>query len=172
MITAILTVLLILTPCQATSQDSDVKKRLFIELLKTLPHKGEFFTDEAVKKAGPYLPVLFALTEKDIDGYDPYPFVALSRGLGDSKKHRKYAVRHFAQIRHPMLKLFWGALLFDEGVASAEIVRFLRDALESEGQAKLLSEMEGPGFEDFRRRVMAHPAAKRYRTASLTKPCS
>ena len=158
---AILTILLVLAPYQETKQVSDAQKQEFIKLLKKLPHKGEFYTDEAVKKAGRYLPVLLALTEKDIEKYALYPFAALSRGLGDQKEHREYATRHFAEIQHPILKLFWGALLFDEGVASPEIVRFLRDALESEGQAKLLSEMEGPGFEDFRRRVMAHPEAQR-----------
>ena len=161
MVAAILTALLLLTPLQTAGQVSETRKREFIELLRTLPRKGEFFTDESVKKAGPYLPALFALTEKDIEGYDIYPFGALSRGLCDRKAHRKYAVRHFREIRHPTLKLLWGAMLFGEGAASPEIVRFLRDALRSEGQAKLLSEIEGPGFDDFRRRVLAHPAAKR-----------
>lgn len=156
MIAAFLTILLALTPCQATSRISAAQKKEFIELLKTLPYQGEFFTDEAVKKAGPYLPVLLALTVKDIEKHNIYPFVALSRGLGDQKEHREYAVRHFAGIRHPMIKLFWGAMLFDDGAASPEIVRFLKDALKSERPAKLLSEMEGPDFEDFRRRLMAH----------------
>jgi hypothetical protein len=77
------------------------------------------------------VPVLFALTEKDIAKYDIYPFAAISRGLCDQKKHRDYAVRHFAEIRHPDLKLFWGAILFDAGAASPETVHFLRDVLES-----------------------------------------
>ncbi|HEU0143985.1 MAG TPA: hypothetical protein VFQ47_04305 [Nitrososphaera sp.] len=157
MIAAFLTILLVLTPSQASNQISDTQKKDFIELLKTLPHKGEFYTDEAIEKAGPYLPVLFALTEKDIEKYDIYPFAAISRGLCDQKKHRDYAVRHFAEIRHPMLKLFWGAMLFDAGATSPEIVRFLKDALESKEQAKLLSEIIGPQFEDFKQRVKAYP---------------
>jgi hypothetical protein len=44
-----------------------IAEKKFIELLKTLPYKSEFFTDDAVKTAGPYLPVLFTLTEKDIE---------------------------------------------------------------------------------------------------------
>ena len=161
MVTSILTLLLILAPYQpGADQVSDAKKREFIDLLKTLPHNDEFFTEEGVKRAGPHLPVLFALTEKDIEGYDLYPFLALSRGLCDVRKHRGYAVRHFAGIRHPELKLFWGAMLFDVGGASTEIVRFLRDALKSEAQAKTLSEIMGPDFDSFKRRVMEHPAAK------------
>jgi hypothetical protein len=157
MIAAFLTMLLILAPSQPMSQVSDVQKREFIELLKTLPIKGDFYTDEAVEKAGHYLPVLFALTEKDIEKYDIYPFAAISRGLCDHKEHRAYAVRHFAKIRHPELKLFWGVKLFDAGEASPEIVRFLRDALESDVQAKRLSEIVGPQFDDFKKRITAHP---------------
>ena len=69
MITPIFALLLILAPYQtAAYQVSDAKKREFIELLNKLPHKGEFFTDEGVRRAGPYLPVLLALTAKDIEG--------------------------------------------------------------------------------------------------------
>ncbi len=161
MITAFLIILLTFTPCQATNQVSDAQRKEFIGLLKTLPTKGEFYTDEAVKKAGTYLPVLFALTEKDIEKYDVYPFAAISRGLCNQKEHRDYAVRHFAEIHHPALKLFWGAMLFDTGAASSEIVQFLRDALKSEEQAKVLSEIVGPQFEDFKRRVSIHPLGKR-----------
>ncbi len=107
--------LLTLTSCQASNQISDVQKKDFIGLLKTLPVKGEFYTDAAIDKAGRYLPVFFALTEKDIEKYDIYPFLALSRGLCDRKVHRDYAVRHFAEIRHPMLKFGWGAMLFNAG---------------------------------------------------------
>ena len=157
MVAAIFIVLLVLAPHQASNQIPDARKREFIELLSTLPTKGEFYTEEAVDKAGPHLPVLFALTEKDIRKHYIYPFLAISRGLADRKKHREYAVGHFAEVRHPTLKLFWGAMLFDEGAASPEIVRFLKDALKAEARAKLLSQMVGPEFGDFRRRVQASP---------------
>jgi len=156
MIGFILLMLLVLTPQQTpASQISDAQKKDFLNLLKTLPHKGEFFTDDAIKTAGPYLPVLFALTDKDVEGYDIYPFAALSRGLCDIKEHRKYATAHFAEIHHSELKLFWAAMLFNEGDPSAEVVRFLKAALKSEAQAKLLSEITGPNFEDFKARVNA-----------------
>jgi hypothetical protein len=161
MIAALLTIFLLFVPSQATDQISEDQKKSFIELLRTLPHKGEFFTDEAVKKAGPYLPVLFALNEKDIEKYDIYPFAALSRGLAEQREHRDYAARHFAEIRHLELKLFWGSMLFDEGPSSPEIVRFLRKALESEKQSKILAEMLGPDYQSFRRRVKAHRKARR-----------
>lgn len=154
-----LTILLVLSPSQASSQISEAQKLEFIELLKTLPYEGEFYTDEAIEKAGPHLPVLFALTEKDIEKHDIYPFAAISRGLCNQKKHRDYAVRHFAEIRHPMLKLFWASMLFDEAeAASPEIVQFLKNALDTKEQAKVLSQIVGPNFEDFKRRVIAHPA--------------
>ncbi len=168
MIAAFLTALLALSPCQASNRISDAQKKDFIQLLKTLPVEGEFYSDAAIDKAGRYLPVLFALTEKDIEKYDIYPFLALSRGLCDRKVHRDYAVRHFAEIRHPMLKFGWGAMLFNAGASSPEIVQFLRSALESEQESKILSEILGPKYNDFRRRVNAYPYAKRRRAASIT----
>jgi hypothetical protein len=160
MLAALLTTFLLFAPSQTTTQISDAQKQTFIELLKTLPVKGEFFTDEAVTKADPYLPVLFALTEKDIQEYDVYPFLALSRGLCTQRKHRDYATRHFAEIRHQELKLFWGSILFDEGPSSPEIVRFLGEALESEKQSQILAEMLGPNYKAFQRRVKAKRKAK------------
>jgi hypothetical protein len=71
---------------------SIAEKKEFIDLLKTLPYKGEFFTDDAVKTAGPYLPVLFALTEKDIETYDIAPFAVISRELCDDKERRRHAL--------------------------------------------------------------------------------
>jgi hypothetical protein len=160
MIKVFLAIALTLTPCQVASQVSDDQKKDFINLLKTLPHKGEFYTEEAVKKASPYLPVLFALTRKDIKGYDVYPFAAISRGLCEHKKHRDYAVRHFGEIRHPELKLFWAAMLFKAESVSPEVVQFLRSSLDSEKRAKFLSEIIGPEFGEFKRRVKAYPAAQ------------
>ena len=101
--------------------------------------------------------MLLALTDKDIEGYDIYPFAALSRGLCDIKEHRQYATAHFGEIRHSELKLFWAAMLLNEGNPSTEIVHFLKDALKSETQAKLLGEITGPNFADFKTRVIAAP---------------
>ena len=153
MIALLLTILLTVVCGQGGNHISDAQKKSFIELVKTLPVKGEFFKDEAIEKAGPYMPVLFALSEKDIEKYDIYPFFALSRALCDRKSHRSYAVRHFSEIRHSELKLGWGAMLFDAGATSPEVVRYLKDALESESQTKVLAEMLGPEYEHFQRRV-------------------
>ena len=156
MIPYVLLLLLSFAPVQTpTNQISEAQKKQFVALLKTLPHKGEFFTENAVKTAGPYLPVLFALTDKDIEGYDIYPFLALSRGLCDVKEHRLYANNHFADIRHSELKLFWAAMLFEYGNPSAQIVKYLKLALKSDIQARLLAEMVGPDYEDLKRRIEA-----------------
>jgi hypothetical protein len=146
---------------QTVNQISDARKKDFIELLKTLPYKGEFYNDEAIDKSQNYLPVLFALTEKDIKNYDIYPFLALSRGLCDLKASRNYAVRNFSEIRHPTLKLFWAAMLFDAKATSSEIVQFLRDALKSKEQSKTLSEMIGPDYKDFQRKVKIYKDEKK-----------
>jgi hypothetical protein len=143
--------------CQAqvANEISEAQKKQFVELLKTLPFKGEFFTEDAVKTAGPYLPVLFALTDKDIEGYDLYPFVAISRGLFEVREHRLYANNHFADIRHSELKLFWAAMLFKYGKPSSQIVQYLKLALKSDTQARQLAEMAGPHYEDLKRRIEA-----------------
>jgi hypothetical protein len=156
MISTFLAILLIAIPGQATNQVqvSDAQKRAFVDFLKTLPTKGEFYTDDAAKKAGPYMPVLFALTEEDIQKQDLYPFLAISRALSDDAEYRGSAVRNFPKIRHPKLKLFWAAILFDGGSASPEVKQFLRDALTSNEQIKQLSEMMGPQFEALRKRVL------------------
>ncbi len=158
-----------LTPIQAADsflnmpggqEVSDAQKTEFIELLKTLPSKGEFYTEEAARRAGPYLRVIFSLTEKDLEKFDLYPFVAISAGIAADKERRAYAVAHFAEIRHPELKLCWAALLFNLKEVSPEIVRYLRDALDSDVQAKELHSMTGPEFKFFKRAVRQHPFAQ------------
>jgi len=156
MILLIVALLFVNFPQQTpTSQISESQRKQFIELLGTLPHKGEFFTDEAVRTAAPYLPVLLALTDKDIEGLDIYPFAALSRALCNVKENRVYATNHFGEIQHPELKLAWATMLFDSGNSSSEIVRYLKAALKSEAQAKSLAEMAGPNFKDLKRRILA-----------------
>lgn len=146
---------LVLAPNQTTTYITEIRKQEFIDLLQTLPHKGEFFTDDAIAKAGPYLPTLFALTEADLAEYDIYPFGALSRGLSSHLEHRKYALRNFSKIQHPTIKLLWAVLLFDSAQRSPEIVRFLKDALEDPAQTKILSEGLGPKFSSFKNRVLS-----------------
>lgn len=132
---------------------SQEQKQEFIQLLKRLPTKGEFFTDDAAKEAGPFINVLFALSEQDIEDYDLYPFLAISRALSEDSSHREFAIRNFAQIRHRKLKLFWAAILLDEGSSSPVIEKFLRDALTSSEEAKDLSEMMGPGFDAMKKKL-------------------
>ena len=152
----ILLFVLFFAPLQTpANQISQTQKKQFIELLKTLPHRGEFFTEDAVKTAGPLLSVLFALTDKDIESYDIYPFLTISRGLCDVKDHQRYANDHFADIQHSELKLFWAAMLFEAGGPSPEIVLYLKAALKSEDKAKILAEMTGPNFSSLKRRIEA-----------------
>ena len=139
---------------------TEAQKKEFLELLRKLPTKGEFYTEESVQKAKPYLPVLLSLTENDIEKYnDLYPFVALSSGLSVDKENRVYVLTHFAEIRHPDLKMFWAAMLFNAGDVSQDIVNHLLNALQQPARKKLLSEIVGPDFKFFRRKVLSHPFA-------------
>ena len=152
--------LLALCPVLVAQNATDTQKKEFIELLKTLPTRGEFYTPEAVQQATRYLPVLLSLTDKDIEQDDLYPFVALSGGLSVEKQNRTYVLSHFNEIRHAKLKLFWAALLFNAGDISRDLVHHLRDALLEPAQANELSDMVGHSqFKFFRRKVLSHPYA-------------
>jgi hypothetical protein len=133
---------------------TDAEKAQFLDLLKKLPTRGESFSDEAVTKAVPYTRVLLALTERDLDKRDLYPFLALSGGMVGRKEPREYAVANFQKIEHPTIKLIWASALFNNDSASPEVVAYLRKALDSRDDAQTLSSMTGPGFEEFRARVI------------------
>src|SRR3954454_2610772 len=122
---------LVFGPTQPEKEVTDGEKKAFLKELAKLPTRGEFFTEEAVTAAVPYTRVLLALTEKDLEKYDLYPFVALSRGLMGRKEPRQYGITNFGKIAHPSLKRFWAVVLFREGESSPEILAFLRKALDS-----------------------------------------
>jgi len=151
---------------QAKREVSDAEKKEFLELLKTLPYRGEFYTEEAARRASPYLPVLFSLTEKDTENYDFYSLVAISVGICRDKERIAYAVTHFSEIRHPKLKLFWAVFLFNRKEVSPEIVLYLRDALDSDAQADEVRKMAGPEWKFFKREVRRHPFAQDGRQSS------
>jgi len=137
---------------------TDAEKKEFLKLLATLPHRGEFFAKEAIPKAAPYTRVLLALTEKDLEKFDLYPFFALSAGLMEDKEARQYATANFGKIAHPQIKLGWGIMLFRQGTAPPEVVPYLRKALDSEPERNFGL---GPGFQDFKDEVIgAHEAGK------------
>src|SRR5260221_6181713 len=91
---------------------TDAEKQAFIALMKTLPVKGEFFADEGVEKAAPFLRVFLALNEADLKGLDLYPFGALSNQLCGKKERREYIAKNFDTIAHPELKLGFALVLF------------------------------------------------------------
>ena len=53
-----------------------------------------------------------------------------------------------------MIKLGWAVMLFNEGSASPEVVRYLRKALESAETSRTLAGLLGPEFEDFQKRLL------------------
>jgi hypothetical protein len=133
------------------------QKKEFLELLEQLPRRGEFFTDEGVQKASPFLHVLLALNKEDINENDYFALLALSRGLHDAKKeHREFAVKHFAKIPHPVIKIFWGIVLFRySSDVSPEITRYLRESLDDRELSEIIRSMAGPEFEAVRKQIIA-----------------
>jgi hypothetical protein len=130
---------------------TDVEKKEFLKLLATLPTRGEFFAEDAVPKAAPYTRVLLALTEKDLEKYDLYPFLALSAGLMGHKEARQYAAATFGKIAHPQIKLGWAIMLFRNGKPPPEVLPYLRKALDTEKEVNFGL---GPGFQDFKEEVI------------------
>jgi hypothetical protein len=143
------------------SKITAAQKKEFLELLSKLPTKGEFFTAEAIQKASPYLPTLFALNAKDVREEQYFALNALSRGLHDARKeHREFAVKHYGKIQHTMVKLTWGILLFRGDQASPEIVQYLRASLDDRERAELLDVLLGPEFEKFKAKVIEKAKSK------------
>ena len=68
-VSLIITILIAFAPALAGHNAADAQKKEFIDLLKTLPTKGEFYAEDAIRKAGPYLPVLLSLTERDTEKF-------------------------------------------------------------------------------------------------------
>jgi hypothetical protein len=146
------------TAVAAGGQQPDVteaQKRHFLKFVPKLANDGEFLTEKGVSKAARYTPVLFALTVSDLEDYDIYPFLAVSRGLADRKDTREYAVRHFRDIAHPTIKLFWAAVLFMDYGTAGDVVDYLLAALDSESQSSTLAEMVGPEYEQFKAEVLS-----------------
>jgi len=162
----ILVAALLFAPALADAEKevTDAEKKEFLKLLSKLPTEGEFFTDEGVKTAIPHVRVLLALTEKDLENRALYPLLALSRGLADQKESRQYAMKNFSKIAHPTLKLGWATMLLDEKAPSAEIVAYLRRALDTKQDARTLASMLGPGFEKFKDRVIRLDEAGKQQT--------
>ena len=165
----LLVVSLFITTGQESIGATADEKRGFLELVEELPKGGEFFTDKEVETAAPYTRVLLSLTHEDVKKFvaerqkiDPedfilYPLLVLSRGLLDREDQRAYGIKHFKEIADPVLKLFWGCVLFGETAASPEIVKCLRSALESKEQSEFLARLYGPKFDDFKRRLKDYP---------------
>jgi hypothetical protein len=159
-ISAIVIVVVIWFLLKRMQNISDVtpeEKREFLELMDGLPSSGDSYTDEAIRKAGPYLPVLLSLKEKDIretfQDYDLFAFFILINGLCEHKKHQQYTAKHFSKIAHPEFKLHCAVILFHENAATPEIVNYLRAALKSEKQSEILSKGLGPTFSEFKEKV-------------------
>ena len=100
----------------APKEVSDADKQAFFKLLAGLEFQpaghAAIFTEKSVKRAAPFAPVLFALTEKDLHKKEFTPFLLLTLQLAEIDEARLYGVKNFARIAHPRIKLFWANALF------------------------------------------------------------
>ncbi len=129
------------------------EKQEFIQLLMEAPTQGEFLAEAGVEQLAPHMRTLFALSSEDVDKEHIYPFAALSYGLCQLESGWRYGVEHFDEIQHPLLQLFWGALLFQHDHASPAIVDYLRNVLDTPELRNELAPIVGPDFPDFEQRV-------------------
>ncbi|NUP96987.1 MAG: hypothetical protein HUU28_12575 [Planctomycetaceae bacterium] len=133
------------------------EKQELIQLIMEAPTQGEFLAEEGVEQLAPHIRTLFALTSADVDKEHIYPFVALSYGLCQQESGWRYGVEHFDEIQHPLLQLFWGALLFKQDHASPAIVDYLQRILDTPELRNELEPIVGPEFPSFEQRVRTAP---------------
>ena len=158
MSTKILLVGLAVGLAQAPKEPTDADKQAFFKLLVNLPtqpagHGPPVFTKEALKKAAPSAPVLFTLTEKDLERKEIQGLQILAWQLAGNNEARQYGVKNFAGIAHPSIKLWWSVGLFEAKAAPPEVVVFLRRALEAGVGATEAWFGYGPRFQEFKERV-------------------
>jgi hypothetical protein len=159
MSTKILLVGLALGLGQASKDVTDADKQAFFKLLPNLPtqpagHGPPVFTKEALKKAAPLAPVLFALTQKDLQKDETLMVTILTWQLAGVEEARQYGIKNFASIAHPSIKLWWSVGLFEAKAAPPEVVIFLRKALEAGAADKEEWFGYGPHFQEFKERVI------------------
>jgi hypothetical protein len=157
---------------QAPKEVSEADKQAFFKLLSTLEFQpaghGAIFTETSVKKAAPFAPVLFALTEKDVQKKDLTLVLTLSLQLVEVDEARKYGIKNFARIAHPRIKLYWATTLFGTHAAPPEIVAHLRQGIDREGEN--LDYLYGPAFQTFKERViLADEIAKQSKVELVKK---
>ncbi len=141
---------------QAPKDVTDADKQGFFKLVSNLPTMpaghAAVFTEESVKKAAPFVHVLFSLSEKDMEKKEIFPLLILTWQLAGVDTARQYGAKNFERISHPQIKRQWAFGLFQQNAASPEIVAFLRQQLEREG---VESEFGlGPQFQAFKERVI------------------
>ncbi len=167
---SVLLISLVLVQAPPEKAVTDGEKQAFLKLVKTLPIRGEFFTDEGVAKAVPHVRVLLSLTEDDVKDFDLYAFLALSSGLMGHEEAREEGLKRFDQIAHPTMKLFWGSMLMKQPDPPPHITTFLKKALDSAEDAKTLAGMAGPGFRAFKKSVNdAFEKGRRNRVELVTR---
>jgi hypothetical protein len=136
---------------------SDSAKGELRTLLSRAPHAGDFYAEKAVDQMAPYIAVLFALTPEDVSDEVFGAYAILSRSLCERKEYREYAVSHFSEIRHPLIKMFWGAVLFNMGTRPLEITAYFRSVLSSKEQSSRLADVLGQEYPAFRQKILAQP---------------
>ncbi|MCE9555360.1 MAG: hypothetical protein K8T91_18580 [Planctomycetes bacterium] len=141
---------------QAPNEVSNADKQAFFKLLSGLEVQAAghaaIFTEKAVKEAAPFAPVLFALTEKDLEMKEASPLLVLTWQLAGVDTARQYGIKNFGRILHPQIKRQWAFGLFQEKAAPPEIVAFLRQELEREGVEREFG--LGPHFQAFKEKVI------------------
>lgn len=149
-------VLAALAACRAPVRSvTPETKTQFLLKLRTAPTQGEFLTEEGVNQLEPYISVLFALEADEVTYENFYPLGALSYGLCQREPGWRYAIRHFEEIRSPLLKTAWAALLFKSGHATPDVVEYLQQVLDTPNLRNDLEPLIGPDFPAFERRVRA-----------------
>ncbi len=171
----VLFISLVLGVGQAPKEVSDAEKQAFLKLVSSLPMMAAghaaIFKEESVKKAAPFAPVLFALTEKDLEKKEEeiLGLTLLTWQLAAHPQARQYGVKNFATIAHPRIKVWWAVGLFREKAAPPEVLTFLRKALEAGAGDKEERFGQGPYFQAFKERVILAAESAKQPKVELVK---
>ena len=120
----------------------------FIEFVKKLKtNGGDHFTDESIKKAEKYLPILLSMSDEDMKRYGDLQSVVFALGMLSVQlccskelniKNVVYFINNFNNIPNSTIKVIWAIKIFEETKPTDDIVLFIKESIKDPIKAKYI----------------------------------